>query len=36
MFEKAESEEHEIDSGMSDEMRYWYQEHYINEEGISK
>ena len=36
MFEKAESEEHEIDSGMSDEMRYWYQEHYTNEEGRRK
>ena len=36
MFDKAEQEKHEVDNGMSDEMRYWYQEHYTNEEGRSK
>ena len=36
MFDRAEEEKHEVDSGMSEEIRNWYQEHYIKEEGRSK
>ena len=28
MFEKTSQEQHEVDTGMSDESRAWYQEHY--------
>ena len=31
MINKANNEVHEIDTGMSEEMRTWYQEHYSNE-----
>ena len=28
MYEKKNDKEHEVDTGMSEESRNWYQEHY--------
>ena len=35
MFERSKEEKHEVDTGMSSEIREWYQEHYTNEENTS-
>ena len=36
MIEKSNSEVHEVDTGMSPEMRIWYQNYYANEESKSR
>ena len=36
MLNKANNEVHEIDTGMSEEIRTWYQEHYSNEENKTR
>lgn len=36
MVNAAKTEEHEVDTGMSPEMREWYQQHYTQEEGRSR
>ena len=33
MYEKENNREHEVDTGMSEESRNWYQEHYT---GMSR
>lgn len=33
MFERSKEEKHEVDTGMSSEIREWYQEHYASEEN---
>lgn len=36
MMEEAQSQGHDVDTGMSPEIRSWYQEHYTNEENKAK
>lgn len=35
MFERSKDEKHEVDTGMSSEIREWYQEYYTNDENTS-
>lgn len=36
MLDMANSEQHEVDTGMSPEIRDWYQQHYSEEENIAR